>query len=241
MISKELARHFNRPASRRGSTSSPRHNNPPSSPNHTTFVVNAEEGGTGSAAAHAHHLNVMATKSSSQHMLAFYLFEVPAWIRLFFLTGNWRYDWLVTLSSNLNFHQVCLALKDFYQLREDMLPLERKSLEMRPHFQDWFAPVFHTWIGVVAERVGRTNVFTPVSLWLTPFLSQTFLCSSFPSESSGPWTFKNRSRTQTSPRWFTPPPPTRSAMPSSTWKTSGDNSAGVRLPIRGRFSRQWLM
>ena len=31
--------------------------------------------------------------------------------------------------------EVCVGLKDFYQLRADMLPLERKTLEMRPHFQ----------------------------------------------------------------------------------------------------------
>lgn len=64
------------------------------------------------------------TKSNSGHLLGYYLFEI------------------------------CLALKDFYDLRELLLPpQDRTALLMRPSFRDWFVTVLHVWLKIVLEKV----------------------------------------------------------------------------------------
>ncbi|TRY68734.1 hypothetical protein TCAL_10740 [Tigriopus californicus] len=64
------------------------------------------------------------TKSNSGHLLGYYLFEI------------------------------CLALKDFYDLREPLLPpQDRSALIMKPSFRDWFVTVLHVWLKIVLEKL----------------------------------------------------------------------------------------
>lgn len=63
------------------------------------------------------------TKSSSNHLMAFDLFEA------------------------------CLALREFFALRENILTLERQTLEMKPMYRDWFSNILGTWIYIVSEKV----------------------------------------------------------------------------------------
>ena len=70
------------------------------------------------------------TKSSSNHLMAFDLFEA------------------------------CLALREFFAMRENILTLERQTLEMKPMYRDWFSNILGTWIYIVSEKVRFGSVLS---------------------------------------------------------------------------------
>ena len=105
VVSRELARHFNHPGSRRGSTNGPLPLANGGNMEQQQQQLQQQLQSLITPEQVVNHLSLKASKSSNKHMLAFYLFEV------------------------------CLGLKEFFAMREEMLPLERKTLEMRPHFQ----------------------------------------------------------------------------------------------------------
>ena len=54
--------------------------------------------------------------------------------------------------------EVCLALREVHSKRKNLLPMERRSLQLTVTYHDWFMPPFAAWLAIVSEQVCSANV-----------------------------------------------------------------------------------